>query len=153
MTHVVLVGDVIGYWPRCWSLISGYTGGMAIRALRFRQATLIALALLWYPINSSLAQDVSENLILVTLDGVRWQEVFSGVDMRLIEDERFTSEPEYLTQTYWREQRSERRRALFPIPVVQSPSENYITFPPTLHNSLTPENNSFTQEGGTYMST
>jgi hypothetical protein len=87
---------------------------MAIRALRFRQATLIALALLWYPINSSVAQDVSENLILVTLDGVRWQEVFGGVDMKLIEDERFTSEPEYLTQTYWREQRSERRRALFP---------------------------------------
>ena len=105
---------MIGYWPRCSLLISGYTGGMAIRALRFRQATLIALALLWYPINSSLAQDVSENLILVTVDGVRWQEVFGGVDMKLIEDERFTSEPEYLTQTYWREQRSERRRALFP---------------------------------------
>lgn len=95
-------------------LISGYTGVMTNRALRFSHATLIALALLWYPVNSSVAQDGAENLILVTLDGVRWQEVFGGVDMALIEDERFTNEPEFLTQTYWREQRSERRRALFP---------------------------------------
>ena len=95
-------------------MISGYTGGMKNRALRFTHTALVALALLWCPINSSLAQDGSENLILVTLDGVRWQEVFGGVDMALIEDERFTNEPEILTQTYWREQRSERRKALFP---------------------------------------
>jgi len=87
---------------------------MTNRTLRFLRATLIALALLWYPVNSSVAQDGPENLILVTLDGVRWQEVFGGVDMRVIEDERFTNEPEYLTQTYWRAQRSERRQALFP---------------------------------------
>lgn len=95
-------------------MISGYTAGMTIRALCIRHATFIALALLWCPVNSALAQDVSENLILVTLDGVRWQEVFGGVDRELIEDDRFTSDPEFLTQTYWREQRSERRKALFP---------------------------------------
>ncbi len=87
---------------------------MTNRGSRFSHAVLIALALLSYPINPGLAQDGSENLILVTLDGVRWQEVFGGVDMEIIEDERFTNEPEFLIQTYWREQRSERRRALFP---------------------------------------
>jgi len=87
---------------------------MTNRTLCFSYATLIALALLWYPINSSRAQDDSLNLILVTLDGVRWQEVFGGVDMEIIEDERYTIDPESLIQTYWREQRSERRRALFP---------------------------------------
>jgi hypothetical protein len=95
-------------------LNSGYNRVMTNRTLRFSHASLIALALLWYPVNSSVAQDGAENLVLVTLDGVRWQEVFGGVDMELIEDERFTNEPEFLTQTYWREQRSERRRALFP---------------------------------------
>lgn len=79
-----------------------------------QHATFIALALLWFPAESGLAQDVSENLIFVTLDGVRWQEVFGGVDRALIEDDRFTSDREYLIQTYWREQRSERRKALFP---------------------------------------
>jgi len=87
---------------------------MTNQAFRYLHATLIALALLWYPINSSRAQDGSENLILVTLDGVRWQEVFGGVDMDIIEDERYTVDPDSLIQTYWREQRSERRRALFP---------------------------------------
>ena len=87
---------------------------MTNRTLCFSYATLIALALLWYPINSTRAQDDSLNLILVTLDGVRWQEVFGGVDMEIIEDERYTIDPESLIQTYWREQRSERRKALFP---------------------------------------
>ncbi len=114
MTDVSLNGDMIRYRQHRWLMTCGYTGGMTNRTLCFRHATLIVLALLWYPANSSLAQDVSENLILVTLDGVRWQEVFGGIDMELIEDERFTSEPEYLTRTYWREQRSERRKALFP---------------------------------------
>ena len=87
---------------------------MTIRIPDFQLAAFIALVLIFCPVNSSFAQDESENLILVTLDGVRWQEMFGGVDMELIEDERFTSEPEYLKQTFWREQRAERRRALFP---------------------------------------
>lgn len=99
-----------------------YTDGMNIRASRFHTIALLTVALLWLPTNSSLAQDASDNLILVTLDGVRWQEVFGGVDMELIEDDRFTSEPENLTQTYWHEQRSERSKAL--VPFLSSIGEN-----------------------------
>lgn len=60
------------------------------------------------------AEDSSANLILVTLDGVRWQEVFGGVDQELIGDERYTENPELMEETYWREQRDERREELFP---------------------------------------
>lgn len=60
------------------------------------------------------AEDSSANLILVTLDGVRWQEVFGGVDQDLIGDERYTENPELMEETYWREQRDERREELFP---------------------------------------
>lgn len=60
------------------------------------------------------AQDLSENLVLVTLDGVRWHEVFNGVDLSLIEDDRFTNGPKLLKNTYWRERRTERRKQLFP---------------------------------------
>ncbi len=95
-------------------MISGYTFGMTIRNPFFHLAVCMALALVFCPVNSTLAQDDAGNLILVTLDGVRWQEVFGGVDMQLIEDDRFTTEPEYLKQNYWHEQRAERRRALFP---------------------------------------
>jgi hypothetical protein len=75
---------------------------------------MLVAALLWLPGCFPQAQEASENLVLVTLDGVRWQEVFNGVDLDLIEDERFTTSPDLLKQTFWREQRTERRKLLFP---------------------------------------
>lgn len=38
---------------------------------------------------SAIAADAT-NVILVTVDGLRWQEVFRGADERLLKDERFT---------------------------------------------------------------
>ena len=79
-----------------------------------RLATLMVFALLWFSSHPVRAQDPAGNLVLVTLDGVRWQEVFGGVDLDLIEDDRYTRTPELLKTTYWREQRQERRKQLFP---------------------------------------
>ena len=60
------------------------------------------------------AEDPPLNLVVVTLDGVRWQEIFGGVDLGLIEDERYTRQPEALKTTYWHQNRAERRQRLFP---------------------------------------
>jgi hypothetical protein len=68
----------------------------------------------WIPGSNLVADEVAPNLVLVTLDGVRWQEVFAGVDMSLIEDERFTNAPERLKEFYWSDEREERRELLFP---------------------------------------
>ena len=76
--------------------------------------TALLLALLFLPQHAASAEDPPANLVLITLDGVRWQEVFGGIDLDLIEDERYTSSPELLKETYWREQRDERRKLLFP---------------------------------------
>ncbi len=54
------------------------------------------------------------NVVLVTLDGVRWQEIFAGIDKSLAEDKRFSHSAELLLETYWREQPSARRQQLFP---------------------------------------
>lgn len=54
------------------------------------------------------------NLVLVTMDGVRWQEVFGGIDADLINDTRYTRNPDRLNEVYGHEERSERRRRLFP---------------------------------------
>jgi len=54
------------------------------------------------------------NVVLVTLDGVRWQEIFAGIDKTLAEDTRFSHSPELLLETYWRQRRSARRQQLFP---------------------------------------
>jgi len=66
------------------------------------------------PLHFATAQESDGNLVLVTLDGVRWQEVFGGVDLDLIEDERFTTDAEFLKKKYWHEDRVERRKKLFP---------------------------------------
>ncbi|WP_339865324.1 hypothetical protein [Paremcibacter congregatus] len=66
------------------------------------------------------AKDVcckTENVILITLDGVRWREVFQGVD------KRFFDQPDFLAykkthaefkQEFWRESPDDRREILFP---------------------------------------
>jgi len=77
-------------------------------------ATAFLLALLFLPQHATRAEDPAANLVLVTLDGVRWQEVFGGIDLDLIEDERYAKSPALLKETYWREQRHERRKLLFP---------------------------------------
>ena len=84
------------------------------RDCRLSVSALLLIVALWLPGISVSAQESPENLVLVTLDGVRWQEVFDGIDMSLIEDERYTESPELLKETYWREQRTERREQLFP---------------------------------------
>jgi len=76
------------------------------------------LTILWislcFPGDNPIAKEVASNFVLVTLDGVRWQEVFSGVDRGLVEDERYTNAPDYVKETYWREAREDRRALLFP---------------------------------------
>ena len=87
---------------------------MIIRTKKKALFLTILWFLSWFPDDNLTAQEVAPNLVLVTLDGVRWQEVFSGIDPLLIEDERYTSAPGHLKETYWREGREERRALLFP---------------------------------------
>lgn len=60
------------------------------------------------------AQRKLDNLIIVTLDGMRWQEVFGGVDSLLMVDHAFTGDSESVASTFWSHDESERRRKLFP---------------------------------------
>lgn len=81
---------------------------------KFRLVSVLVLVWLCLPHHTARAEDPSLNLVLVTLDGVRWQEVFAGVDLDLIEDERYSHRPELLKETYWRQDQAERRKRLFP---------------------------------------
>ena len=57
----------------------------------------------------------SENLILITIDGCRWQEVFDGADsMILFNDEFKKSEARRLTNKFWANSKEERRNKLMP---------------------------------------
>jgi hypothetical protein len=55
-----------------------------------------------------------QNLIIITLDGFRWQEVFNGADALLINDKDFTPEDSLLSTLYWAATPEERRQKLMP---------------------------------------
>lgn len=67
-------------------------------------------------ISSANAELATRNVILITLDGVRTQEVFSGMDPLIAEGEanEYTYDIGDVRQRYWREIASERRAALMP---------------------------------------
>ncbi|MGC4037619.1 MAG: alkaline phosphatase family protein [Chitinophagaceae bacterium] len=56
----------------------------------------------------------TENIIVITLDGLRWQELFTGADSVLINDPAYTRNSERLKQKYWAATPEERRKKLFP---------------------------------------
>jgi hypothetical protein len=72
---------------------------------------LISFTLLMAASSSALAEN---NVFLITLDGVRWEEVFTGADEALLRDTRFTEDPEALAEAFWRDTPEARREALMP---------------------------------------
>ncbi len=55
----------------------------------------------------------TENVILITLDGFRWQEVFNGGDSSFMRQQEHLKDPD-LKKKFWREDLTERRKALLP---------------------------------------
>jgi Type I phosphodiesterase / nucleotide pyrophosphatase len=60
------------------------------------------------------AQHKTENVIIVTLDGMRWQEIFGGVDEVLVNDSIFNHDRKGLNEKFWAATPEERREKLFP---------------------------------------
>lgn len=55
-----------------------------------------------------------ENVILVTFDGYRWQELFGGAQKKFINAKRFVDDIETLKAKYWDEDAKKRRKMLMP---------------------------------------
>lgn len=76
-----------------------------MRTVAFILATLLA---------SLAAQPQSENVVLITLDGLRWQELYTGADSLLIGDDRYVDQADELAERFWRDEAEARRAALMP---------------------------------------
>ena len=59
-------------------------------------------------------QSKTKNLIIVTLDGMRWQEVFNGVDEVLMNDSIYNRDQKGMNSKFWAPASEERRKKLFP---------------------------------------
>jgi hypothetical protein len=76
----------------------------------------LTFTLLWLSIISPVAQaqHKTENVILITMDGMRWQEIFTGAEQRLITDKTFVSDSARLVKKFWNEDPAKRRELLMP---------------------------------------
>lgn len=61
------------------------------------------------------AQDLeTEYVILITLDGLRWKELYSGADALLLRDDRYVDSPDRLAERFWAPTPEARREKLLP---------------------------------------
>lgn len=67
-------------------------------------------------VSSSLSQETKNNqkVFLITLDGLRWQELFTGADSLLIKNKTYVKQPRQLNNEFWRDNHKKRREALMP---------------------------------------
>ena len=76
---------------------------------------MFTLSLLLFFCLFAMAQNrKTENVIIVTLDGMRWQEVFNGVDPVLMSDSLFNRNKDEIKQKFWAATVEQRREKLFP---------------------------------------
>jgi len=47
------------------------------------------------------ARGITRNVIFITFDGLRWEEVFYGADSLLINNDDFTKERKNMVKDYW----------------------------------------------------
>lgn len=72
------------------------------------------LAILLFAAAGIQAQKI-ENLIIITTDGFRWQEVFKGMDSAIANNKKFNQDDSaYIYKTYWATDEIARRQKLLP---------------------------------------
>ena len=78
--------------------------------MRFRLAFLTTISLL----ASYLPAQTEANLVLITIDGLRWQELFTGADSMLITNPICVKDTALMKEKYWAPTSEDRRRQLMP---------------------------------------
>jgi len=83
-----------------------------------RPATLLTILLALLTAAAAHAQSAprTRNVVLIVSDGLRWQEVFTGADPTLLNEAHggIWDKEENLRREFWRDDPTERRRALLP---------------------------------------
>jgi hypothetical protein len=74
--------------------------------------------LLFVTTTLALGQNKTENLVIVTLDGMRWQEIFGGADSALLYNKLYTKDSSGTIGNFWNADAVERRKKLFPFLVL-----------------------------------
>lgn len=76
--------------------------------------SLLCFFLLGIIVTSQAQGHKTENIFLITLDGMRWQEVFAGIDPLLLNDTMVLADPSKLNNRFWAKDIEVRREKLMP---------------------------------------
>ena len=82
--------------------------------MKIKLIVVVLFIVCCFSINKALAQTKTENIILVTLDGLRWQEIFEGADSALINNPKYSADTLLTKLQYWDTDVIERRKKLMP---------------------------------------
>ena len=75
---------------------------------------IIVILLSLMPLLMFAKGDKDTRLVIITIDGLRWQEVFEGAEENLLSDTKQVRDVKQYRETYWRSTPEERREALMP---------------------------------------
>lgn len=75
--------------------------------------TFLFIAFLFF-VEVLCAQLKTKNVVVITLDGFRWQELFAGADSALLNNKDYVHNPKSLSKAYWAATPEERRAKLLP---------------------------------------
>jgi hypothetical protein len=79
-----------------------------------RTIGLLIIILLLNHFSAAAQIENTTKVILITLDGMRWQEIFTGADSLLVSNKTYVKDTAELKNDFWRKTPTERRRALMP---------------------------------------
>ncbi|MDF9797153.1 membrane-anchored protein YejM (alkaline phosphatase superfamily) [Catalinimonas alkaloidigena] len=86
---------------------------LLFKRCKYALSVIFLLSFILFPAFAQ-KQNATENIILITLDGLRWQEVFRGADPLLIAHADYVSDSSELKTLFWKNAINERREALMP---------------------------------------
>ncbi|MBL0358289.1 MAG: alkaline phosphatase family protein [Chitinophagaceae bacterium] len=75
---------------------------------------LIPVIFIFIISSTSFAQSPAKNIVIITIDGTRWQEIFRGADSALLHNSSYVKDTSLMLQQYWHSDAGERRRRLLP---------------------------------------
>lgn len=89
---------------------------MSVGSLRLAAMAILHLTVFPVAVSTDSAADLrTRNVVLITTDGLRWQEVFTGAEKALIDKQHGgVSDVKDVEAKFWRETPEERRAALLP---------------------------------------
>jgi hypothetical protein len=87
---------------------------LSINSKNMKSAISLILLIIIFSITAAGQSTKTKNVIIVTMDGMRWEEIFGGIDFDLLNNKRYTHDSADMAAKYWDENSVIRRQKLFP---------------------------------------